>query len=216
VAPEESSEPCEIARLAEGHRLHREQAMDLLWLYLGRAAASNNLRQVLHGARRILGTRNGSVYLASDGEPLVLCPKGDLWVDADAFEDAAKTARRVREPAAYRAAIDLYAGDLLPEDRYEAWAEDRREGLRQLYLALLVGLAKLHEERDEAESAIEALREATGEEPTLEEAHLGLMRLFALSGRPEQALVQYERFHVPSRGRWVSDLLKRPAVCATR
>jgi hypothetical protein len=27
-------------------------------------------------------------------------------------------------------------GDLLPEDRYEAWAEYRREGLRQLYLAV--------------------------------------------------------------------------------
>jgi hypothetical protein len=35
-------------------------------------------------------------------------------------------ARRARAPAAYRVAIELYAGDLLPEGRYEEWAESRR------------------------------------------------------------------------------------------
>ena len=41
--------------------------------------------------------------------------------------------------------------------------------------------------------AIETLRKATAEEPALEEAHVSLMRLHALSGRPERALAQYER-----------------------
>ena len=182
-----------LLALAPGHRLHREQAMDLLWPHLDKGAAANNLRQVLHGARRVLGTTSGSGYLAPEGESLVLCQGGDLWADADAFEAAATTARRAREPAAYRAAIDLYAGDLLPDDRYEAWAEDRRQGLRQTYLALLVGLAKLYEEGGEHGPAIDALRKATAEEPTLEEAHVGLMRLYALSGEPEQALAQYDR-----------------------
>jgi hypothetical protein len=44
--------------------------------------------------------------------------KGELWVDVDAFEEAAATARRARDPAAYRAAVELYAGELLPGDRY--------------------------------------------------------------------------------------------------
>jgi predicted ATPase/DNA-binding SARP family transcriptional activator/DNA-binding CsgD family transcriptional regulator/Tfp pilus assembly protein PilF len=182
-----------VLALAPGHRLHREQVMDLLWPHLSKEAAANNLRQVLHGARRIIDPTNGSRYLTSDGESLVMCPGGELWVDADAFEVAATTARRAQEPSAHRAAIDLYAGDLLPEDRYEAWTEDRREELRQLYLALLVGLAKLHEERDEYGPAFDALRKATTEDPLLEEAHAGLMRLLALSGKPEQALAQYER-----------------------
>ena len=54
----------------------------------------------------------------------MLCPEGQLWVDVEAFEEAAETARRSRDPAAYRAAIELYAGELLPEDRYEEWAEE--------------------------------------------------------------------------------------------
>ena len=124
----------------------------------------------------------------------MLCSEGDLWVDADVFEGAATTARSTVEPAAYRAALDLYAGDLLPEDLYEAWAQDRRENLRQLYLALLLGLAKLQEAGNEYGPAIDSLRRAAAEEPTLEVAHAGLIRLHALSGSPDQAIVQYDRF----------------------
>ena len=43
-----------LLSLAAGHRMHREQAMDLLWPELGKEAASNNLRQTLHAARRAL------------------------------------------------------------------------------------------------------------------------------------------------------------------
>jgi DNA-binding SARP family transcriptional activator len=177
-----------LLSLAPGHRMHREQVMDLLWPDLGKKAASNNLRQTLHAARGILDSTAGYRYLASEDESLVLCPGDSPWVDIEVFEEAALTARRSRDPAAYRAAIDLYAGDLLPEDRYEEWAEGRREELRQLYLALLIELAGLYEERDEHRLAIEALRKATAREPTFEEAHLGLIRLHARSGRPERAL----------------------------
>jgi predicted ATPase/DNA-binding SARP family transcriptional activator len=182
-----------LLALSPGHRLHREQVMDLLWPDSGRKAASNNLRGTLHTARKVLDPGRGSRYLASEDESLVLCPGGDLWVDADAFEEAAATVRRSQDPATYRVAIELYAGDLLPEDRYEEWTQSRREELRQLHLALLVQLAELYEARGEDGVAIEALRKATANEPTFEEGHAALMRLHALSGRPERALAQYER-----------------------
>ena len=170
--------------------------MDLLWPDHGRRAAANNLSQALHAARRALGpddAKAASGYLASQGEQLVLCPGGELWVDVEAFEEAAATARRSRDPAAYRAALNLYAGELLPRDPYEEWAEVPREGLRQLFLSLLVELASLHEERGEYGPGIEALRRAVVEEPTREEAHIGLMRLYALGGRQAEALAQYAR-----------------------
>src|SRR5215204_6163029 len=106
-----------LLALAGGYRLHREQIMETLW---------PNLRQALQGARRALDAEQasgGSRLLASFEEVLVLCPEGNLWVDTEAFEEAAKGARRAREPAAYAAALELYAGELLPEDRYEQWAE---------------------------------------------------------------------------------------------
>jgi predicted ATPase/DNA-binding SARP family transcriptional activator len=184
-----------LLALARGHRMHREQAMDLLWPDLGKKAASNNLRQTLHAARRALEPNRAadSRFLASEDESLALCPGGWLWVDVEAFEEAAATARRARDPAAYRAAIELYAGELLPGDRYEAWTENRREELRRLYLALLVEMAGLYEERGEFERGIEALRRVVSEEPAREEAHAGLMRLYALSGQRQEAILQYER-----------------------
>src|SRR5918998_2627808 len=185
-----------LLALAQGHHLHREQAMDLLWPPTGRPAAANNLNQALQAARHALGpddAQAASGYLASQGEQLVLCPAGELWVDVEAFEEAAETARRSREPAAYRAALDLYAGELLPRDPYEEWAEVPREGLRQSFLSLLVELGRLYEERGEYGSGIEALRRVLVEEATREEAHIGLMRLYALGGRQAEALAQFAR-----------------------
>src|SRR5215217_7693679 len=184
-----------LLALAPGHRLHREQAMETLWPELGRQAASNNLRQTLHAARRALESDSlvRSRYLASEDESLVLCPEGQLWVDSEAFEEAAKNAHRSRDPAAYEVALDLYAGELLPGDRYEEWAEKHRRRLRETYLSLLLGLARLHEDRADYDSAAEVLRRSVGEDPTREEAHVGLMRLYALKGSKGEALAQYGR-----------------------
>ncbi len=182
-----------LLAIAPSHRIHREQMMSLLWPDLGRKAASNNLRRVLHAARKVLDPATGSRYLASQDETLVLCPGGHLWVDVEAFAEAAVSARRSRDPAAYRAAIELYAGELLPGDRYEEWAENRRGELRRLYIELLVELAGLYEVRGEYGQAAETLQKALSEESTNEEAHAGLIRLYALSGKQGEALTQYER-----------------------
>jgi predicted ATPase/DNA-binding SARP family transcriptional activator/DNA-binding CsgD family transcriptional regulator len=186
-----------LLALAKGHRLHRERVMAALWPDLEEKPAANNLHLALHFARRALeaGAANATAarYLPLEGGMLALCPDGPLWVDVEAFEEAARTARRVREPAAYRAAIELYTGELLPEDPYDEWAEERREALRETYPALLVELAALYEQRAEHGAAIETLRRVVTEEPTQEEAHAGLMRLYALSGRHHEAILQYER-----------------------
>jgi DNA-binding SARP family transcriptional activator len=186
-----------LLALARGYRMHREQLAQ--WLWPGSSdprSQANNLRQALHSARRALfaaepdlapAVASSNSYLRLVGDQVALCPEGPLWVDVEAFEEATATARRVRESAAYRAAVGLYTGDLLPEDRYEGWAEEKREGLRRTYLSLLVELAGLHEERGDFEAAIEVLRKAIVVEPTYEEAHAGLMRVYALMGRRREA-----------------------------
>jgi predicted ATPase/DNA-binding SARP family transcriptional activator/DNA-binding CsgD family transcriptional regulator len=184
-----------LLTLAPDHRLHREQAMELLWPDLEKEAASNNLRQAIHNARRNLipEPSMGTRYLASEDESLVLCPEGNLWVDVEAFEEAALTARHSRDPAAYRVALELYAGELLSGDRYEEWAENRHEELRRLYLALLVELAGLYEERRDYGQAVETLQRALSDDPANEGVQAGVMRLYALSERQAEALAQYER-----------------------
>jgi DNA-binding SARP family transcriptional activator len=93
-----------LLALAPGHRLHREQAMELLWPELDPEAALNNLHHAIHVARRTLepsapAGSAASRYLHLRDEWLALCPEGPLWVDVEAFEEAAATARHdVLEP----------------------------------------------------------------------------------------------------------------------
>lgn len=185
-----------LLALAPGQRLHREQVLEHLWPDLDPKAAANNLRQALYVARRVLEPNAAAARqcLKLRDEQLVLGPEGHVWVDAQAFEEAVVVARRVtREPAAYRAAINLYTGDLLPEDRYEEWVVGQRETLRRSYLSLLAELAEICEERGDLDPAIEALWLAVEAEPADEEARVALIRLYARSGRRHQALLQYEQ-----------------------
>ena len=124
-----------LLALAPGHRLHREQAMDLLWGDREPAAAANNLNQAVYIARRAL---DAGAIEARD-EVLVLVAD----VDVDRFAVAAADARHTRTPGAYRAALALYGGELLPENRYDDWAAERRDELAGLAGELAEELAAL-------------------------------------------------------------------------
>jgi predicted ATPase len=113
-----------LLALAPDHRLHREQAMDVLWRDLAPAAAANNLHQAVHVARRTLAAE--AIELREEVLSL------NVEIDVDRFELAAANARRVKTTTAYRAAISLYSGELLPENRYDDWADGRRDELSTL------------------------------------------------------------------------------------
>jgi predicted ATPase/predicted negative regulator of RcsB-dependent stress response len=113
-----------LLALADGHRLHREQAIDALWPDRDPDAAGNNLNQAVHAARKALGARAIAV-----GEGLL---RLEAAVDVEAFERAAAEAFRQRTPAACERALALYAGELLPENRYDDWAALDRERLAML------------------------------------------------------------------------------------
>jgi predicted ATPase/DNA-binding SARP family transcriptional activator len=201
-----ASDLVKLLALTPDHRLHRERISYLLWPTVARNATANNLRQAVHAARRAL-VASGKVpasagYLVLEGELLALCPRCALWVDVDAFEAATAAARRSRDSAAYRAALNLYAGDLLPEDLYEEWAEERRESLRQDRLSLLLELAELHEEEGDLKAAADALHAVVTDEPAHEEAQVRLMRLYAGTGHRYGALRQYEALRKELRRRF--------------
>jgi predicted ATPase len=127
-----------LLALARGHRLHREQAMDVLWADRAPAAAANNLHQAVHVARRALG----AATIELRDEVLFLVAE----IDVDLLDLAAADARRSGTAAAYRAALSLYRGELLPENRYDDWAEARREELAALADELAAELDALGEE----------------------------------------------------------------------
>ncbi|MBV8221553.1 MAG: AAA family ATPase, partial [Solirubrobacterales bacterium] len=113
-----------LLALAPGHRLHREQAMDVLWQDREPATAANNLNQAVYAARRALVA--DAIQVRSEMLELI------AEVDVDRLKTAAAEARRTNSVAAYRAAIALYGGELLPENRYDDWVSLHREELAEL------------------------------------------------------------------------------------
>jgi predicted ATPase/DNA-binding SARP family transcriptional activator len=184
-----------LLALEPGHRMHREQLMELLWPDLDYSSQLNNLRQALHHSRRALELAGmpAGLALTRDGDIVVLAPADLVWVDAHAFEEAVAGAWQLRTPASADAALALYRGDLLPDDRYEEWVEQRRTTLRTGYLALLARLAALYEERGEPVEAIGAWQRLLAAAPTNEAAHTALMRLYAGSGQRQPALTQFDQ-----------------------
>ncbi len=126
---------------ASGGQVHSEQAIEALWPEAGRAEGRNRLRTVLHRLR--LGA--GEV-LARSGETLVLGT--GLRVDLAEFLAEAERAQALAatDPALGAAvangAIARYRGDVLPEERYEDWAEKPRRSARSVMLGLLDLCAK--------------------------------------------------------------------------
>src|ERR1700759_3356607 len=113
-----------LLALAPGHRLHREQAMDVLWQDREPAAAANNLHQAVYAARRALVA--DAIQVRDEMLQLI------AEVDVDRLRDAAAQALRTTSIAAYRAALALYGGELLPENRYDDWVDRHREELAEL------------------------------------------------------------------------------------
>ena len=64
-------------------------------------------------------------------------------IDVDRFELAAADARLDRTPAAYGAALALYGGELLPENRYDDWAETRRGELAAVARGARAGVLRV-------------------------------------------------------------------------
>jgi DNA-binding SARP family transcriptional activator len=165
-----------ILALAPGHRLHREHVIDMLWPDEPPADAAPKLHKAAHYARRAAGCHD-AVVLRND--IVQLFPTAELSVDALMFDELSRRAINSRDPDIARSAIHHYPGELLPDDRYEEWAGERREllRLRHLNLLRLTGQWLLVSELD----------------PSDEEAHLELMRDHLANGDPGAALQHYKR-----------------------
>jgi predicted ATPase/DNA-binding SARP family transcriptional activator len=191
-----------LLALAPGHRLHREQACQLLWPGRDDArAVTNNLHQAVYAARRALDAAgaDGAAILALRDDVLSL--NGDVTVDAIELEAAIAAARAEGGPEAYEAALAGARGELLPEDRYEDWTSERRDAVRELVTAAHLELAALLEPH----AAAEALQRALALDPLHERATRHLMRAYAGAGRRQRALEAFEQLRGALRSAYEAD-----------
>src|SRR5436190_23999216 len=94
-----------------GHRLHREQLLDILWPGVELESALNSFGKALHAARRALEPellpRETSSYLRLTDSMVALDPE-HVWIDVDDFEQLAESALRHGGISAYEAALAAY------------------------------------------------------------------------------------------------------------
>lgn len=171
-----AGELLQLLSLQPGRSLMNEQVVDALWPHLDPDAGSANLRKAAHHARQFIGRPDALVLR---GGRVFLLPGQDVACDACDFERAADAALQHGDAQACAAAARLYAGDLLPESRYETWAQAPRRRLRDKYLRLLRQAGQFER--------------LAREEPTDEAAHLALMREELAAGRASAALRWYGR-----------------------
>jgi DNA-binding SARP family transcriptional activator len=180
-----------ILALAPGHRLHRGAISKMLWPDAEVETAANNLYQIVHAIRRMIGPT--SIELSDD--VVRLGPAGGLSVDVDVFEHAAATARSTGDIAALRDALRLWTGPLLPEDEYADWAEADRERLGDTHAAVVSLLGSKLLEQGEQEAALALVEPLAAARRLDEQLQRVLIEVLAGLGRRWEAIEAYERFH---------------------
>ncbi|MFN8574757.1 MAG: AAA family ATPase [Gemmatimonadaceae bacterium] len=176
-----------------GRPLPRIELADLLWGDSDEALARKSLRQALFELRPVLGDR----LTASDSSVAIV--EGGLDVDIDAFEADVSAGR-------WAAAIDRYAGDLLNgmEDvggeRWNAWLESERQGLRKLLAIAFERLAAESESRGAWSELAAAADRWTTLLPTDERGAIRLVTALRLLDRPAEASAKHAAFLQRMRG----------------
>ncbi|MDQ3897777.1 MAG: transcriptional activator domain-containing protein, partial [Actinomycetota bacterium] len=165
-----------LLALAPNRRLTSEQAMDALWPALAPEAARANLHKTATLARQAMGSKDAVVLR---GDAVSLWPAADVRVDVEEFEATARKALASRDATACADAAYRFAGELLPEERYEEWTVTPRDRVRRLHLELLRA-GGLWAELAEADATDEA-------------AHRELMKEHFEAGRLHAAIRQFQR-----------------------
>ena len=149
-----------------GNPVHREVLEAAFWPDADAETGARNLHVAVSSLRSSLEpgvSRGGSSILLRQGDAYRLALQSDAEVDLLQFSKALASARVARLRAEMEAAIthfqqalELYAGELLPEDGPAEWAIEPRERYRAGALEAAQGLAELLLKRGDPAAAASA------------------------------------------------------------
>ncbi len=179
-----------LQRLALERRLLKEQAIEFLWPEVDPASGANNLYRTLHALRQTLDTTLGpgtaeATLVFQDG---VFTLMDAVWVDVTEFNSLVQAG----DPPSLTAALCLYTGDLLPDDRYADWTVGPRDTLRRGQREARLTLAIHARDAREYSRAVALLTPLLAQDQADELVHRELMHIYALAGRRHEALRQYQ------------------------
>lgn len=174
----------------------------LLWSERSEVSARRNLRQALHNIRVTFSSAVDlpPVFTAAQSR-VQLNPDLDCWVDVEIFRQA--VADGLEQPehdaVALATAARLYIGDLLAGFSpggcpvFDEWLAGEREQLRQEAVSAYQQLVADGLEKGNHRQGIDYAHRLLTIEPTAEQTHRQLMRLYSASGYHSRALSQYQQ-----------------------
>ncbi len=177
-----SAELVQLLTLTDGHCLPRDRVIDALWPRLDAAAGGANLRKAAHHARRALNDPESVLLKRGRVE---LFPGARLTSDLADFERAAGDALASGDADKASAVLKSLRGELLPDARYEDWAQPARERFRSLAV-------RLARETEDWERLVDL---DPGDEP----AYVELMSRELEAGRRAAAIRWYGRLRAALR-----------------
>ncbi len=173
--------------LHRGEDQPRERLAYLFWPDSGESQARTNMRQALHRLRHTLP--DPDLFLRIEKSTVAWRADAPFSLDVHEFEERASS----DESESIARAVEIYAGDLLPEC-YDDWVVPLRERLRVTFLAASARLAERIELERDYRRAIPVAKQLLDNDPLNEESCRRLMRLHALCGDRAAALTIYHGF----------------------
>lgn len=181
------------------HPVAKEVLMDLFWPDVDVDAARNNLNVAIYGLRQALrAVSTDFAHILFQNGTYLLNPAMVVWSDVQQFWSHLQTAKRLQHKqdtpgvvAALHAAVDLYQGEFLAEDRYEEWVIAPRQQVLEAYLQALEQLIQTYFEQQQYAVCINLCRQIVTAEPCREDIHHLLMRCYAAQGQRYLAIRQY-------------------------
>ncbi len=164
-----------LLALHAGHPAHREVIAEAMWPQLDGAAALHNLHVCVSGLRTALEpgvARGASRLVVRDGDRYLLALPDGSVSDLRTFDDrtaAAETASATGDPdraiADLEAALDVYVGEVLPEDGPTEWVLPHREHYQVRAAEAAAQLGRLHLDQHRPDQAASAARRSIDIDP---------------------------------------------------
>jgi DNA-binding SARP family transcriptional activator len=187
-----------------GAALHREHLVELFWPHRSLEAGIHNLHVAVSSLRQCIETvapGRSHGLLARCGAAYVLAPGAEFATDIQrvdarlrAAAQAATEGDEARQLVALRAAVEGYAGDILPEDGPAEWVVDVREQFRQRVAHGASELALIEVSRDHLRLAVLAARRSVELDPWNDEAWRRLIDCHVRAGDRAQAALARQTY----------------------
>ncbi|MFI7482648.1 BTAD domain-containing putative transcriptional regulator [Kocuria sp. M1R5S2] len=192
-----------LLALHAGRPVHRDRLAGILWSDLEPVRALHNLQVNISALRHVLDEHGGGRgAIARQGDSYVLFPGAGARSDVDGFDALVHEAERARRSGdlprtetALEAAVELYAGDLLPEEGAADWLVDIRDRYRFRAAQAAGDLARTRASLGRGDTAIPAAERSVELDPWRDESWRLLVELLQDAGELAEAERTRRRYH---------------------